>query len=245
MIACSSEDHMKRELRVQREAAPIRAQTLEKLREAISDGYFQPGQRLLERELCEQLGVSRTSLREALRQLESEGLVCTIPNHGPIVAKMTLRDAEEIYQVREVLECLASRLFALKADEAHATKLAEAVTSLEQKSRENDIRGFLQAKKRFYEILFSGSGNRVLYSFHRSLIARVNVLRQTSLSQSGRVRESAEEIAGLVRVILQRDPDAAWQQCSEHVRRAAKAATEVLRTESFLQPLDKSTGGGE
>lgn len=236
---------MKREFRVRREAAPIRTQTLEKLREAISEGYFQPGQRLLERELCEELGVSRTSLREALRQLESEGLVSTIPHHGPIVAKMTLKDAEEIYQVREVLECLASRLFALNADEAQAAELAEAVKDLEQKSRQNDIRGFLHVKKRFYEVLFAGSGNRILYSFHRSLMARVNVLRQTSLSLSGRVRQSAEEIAGLVRVILQRDPDAAWQQCSEHVRKAARAAMEVLRTESSLQSMDKSTGGRE
>lgn len=236
---------MKREFRVHKEAAPIRAQTLEKLREAISDGYFQPGQRLLERELCEELGVSRTSFREALRQLEAEGLVSTIPNQGPIVAKMTLRDAEEIYEVREVLECLASRLFALNADDAHAAELAKAVSNLERKSRESDIRGYLNVKKRFYEVLFSGSGNRVLQSFHRSLMTRVNVLRQTSLSQSGRVRQSADEIAGLVRAILQRDPDAAWQQCSDHVRRAASAAMEVLRTESSLQPVDKSIGGEE
>ncbi|MEJ2717008.1 MAG: GntR family transcriptional regulator [Deltaproteobacteria bacterium] len=236
---------MERELKVHREAAPIRTQTLEKLREAIADGYFQPGQRLFERELCEQLGVSRTSLREALRQLEAEGLVATIPHQGPIVARMTLKDAEEIYQVREVLECLASRLFALNADEAHAVELGDALKDLEQKSRENDVQGFLHVKKRFYEVLFSGSGNRVLHSFHRSLMARVNVLRQTSLSQAGRVHQSTEEISGLVHALLERDPDAAWHQCAEHLRKAAKAATEVLRTESSEQPMDKSTGGGE
>jgi GntR family transcriptional regulator, trigonelline degradation regulator len=74
-------------------------QTLQKLRKAILDGYFKPGDRLYERELCEWFGVSRTSVREALRQPESECLVCTIPYQGPIVTKLALEEAEDIYQV--------------------------------------------------------------------------------------------------------------------------------------------------
>ena len=72
---------------------------------------FEPGERLYEKELSEKLGVSRTSFREALRQLEAEGLVVTVPNQGPIVTKVSLKEAEDIYQIRELLECYARPLY--------------------------------------------------------------------------------------------------------------------------------------
>src|SRR5579885_3504051 len=96
-------------------AAPVREQVGARLRQAIVTGHFQPGARLIERELCTLLGVSRTSLREALRQLESDGLVVNIPHKGLVVATMTREEAEEIYQVRAAMEGLAGRLAALRA----------------------------------------------------------------------------------------------------------------------------------
>ena len=171
---------------ISRQAAPIRTQTLRKLRKAILDSYFKPGDRLYEKELCEQFGVSRTSIREALRQLEAEALVTIVPNQGPIVTRVSQRDAEDIYQVRELLECLASRLFAERATDKQVRDLAGAVDSLERAYLADDIRAFLKVKTTVYEILFSGCGNNVAHSIFKTLIARVNVLRKTSLSQPGR-----------------------------------------------------------
>ena len=90
----------------------MRHQVAEVLRAAITTGRFAPGQRLVEKDLCELTGVSRASVREALRQLESEGLIQTLPNRGPLVSRLSTQDAASIYQVRGALEALAAQLFA-------------------------------------------------------------------------------------------------------------------------------------
>ena len=97
-------------LRVERAPAPIRSRVLDNLRQAILERELVPGQRLIERELVELTGVSRTSIREALRELAAEGLVTTIPNKGTVVAEVTAEEARQLYQVRSALEALAGRL---------------------------------------------------------------------------------------------------------------------------------------
>jgi DNA-binding GntR family transcriptional regulator len=217
---------------ISRQAAPIRTQTLRKLREAILDSYFKPGDRLYEKELCEQFGVSRTSIREALRQLEAEALVTIVPNQGPIVTTVSYREAEDIYQVRELLECLASRLFAERATDKQVRDLATAVHNLERACDADDNRAFLKVKTTVYEILFSGCGNNVAHSIFKTLIARVNVLRKTSISQPGRTRASVLEIQAILKAIQERDPQKAHEKCLEHVRRAAAVVLGLLRLES-------------
>jgi DNA-binding GntR family transcriptional regulator len=100
---------------VRREAAPLRSQVVDLLRRAIVGAEFAPGERLTERVLCERFAVSRTVVREALRQLESEGLVTTVPQRGPVVAVLSAADAASLYEVRALLEALAGRAFAERA----------------------------------------------------------------------------------------------------------------------------------
>src|SRR5262245_5016510 len=108
-------------------AAPLRLQVLDSLREAIIAGRLAPGRRLTERELIEMLGVSRTVVREALRQLESEGLIANIPNKGPVVRELTPDEARDLYAIRSSLEGLAARLFVENADDAKVKELARAL----------------------------------------------------------------------------------------------------------------------
>lgn len=89
---------------VRRVAAPLREQVLELLRADILAAEFAPGQRLVESRLCERFEVSRTVIREVLRQLESEGLVALVPHRGPVVAELTRADAKALYEVRGALE---------------------------------------------------------------------------------------------------------------------------------------------
>src|SRR6056297_3133463 len=103
---------MEAKMNLIRSAAPVREQVLKALRTEIIEGRFAPGRRLTERELTEMLGVSRTVLRESLRQLEAEGLISLIPNQGPVVRALTVGEARELYRIREALEGLAARLFA-------------------------------------------------------------------------------------------------------------------------------------
>ncbi|MGO9569271.1 MAG: GntR family transcriptional regulator [Desulfomonilaceae bacterium] len=214
---------------IDRQAAPVRMQTIQKMREAILDDYFKPGDRLYEKELCEQFGVSRTSVREALRQLEADGLVTTVPNQGPIVTRVFPDEAEHIYQVRELLECLACRLFAERATDEQVLELARSVEDLEKAAALGDVGQYLNVKNTIYEILFSGCGNSVAHSIFKLLFARVNFLRKTSLSRPGRPRESTAEIRAILKSIQERDPQGAHERCLEHVRKASAVALEGLR----------------
>src|SRR5690606_2360279 len=122
-------------------------------------GKFRPGERLPERELCEMTGVSRTLVREALRQLESEGLIHVIPHRGPVVDKLTPEQAEGIYQVREELEGLASQLFAERATSEQHKALQAAFRDLKRAMAQGDALSQVAAKNYFYQCLLEGAGN--------------------------------------------------------------------------------------
>ncbi len=215
-------------MRVVRVAAPLRQQVLENLREAIALGRLAGGSRLVERDLCELTGVSRTLIREALRQLESEGLVEVIPNKGPIVAKVTPRQAREVFQLRAELEGLASQLFAEQASDTQLKALQDAFAGLREAYKGGDATAMLAAKGRFYDCLVDGAGNETLGTVLRQLHARATVLRATSLSQRGRTAESEREIAELMKAIRRRDGAAARNASVTHVTKAAQAALHVL-----------------
>ncbi len=215
-------------MRISREPAPIRQQTVVILRNEISEGQFKPGERLIERKLCELIGVSRTSIREALRQLEAEGLIKVIPNKGPIVATVTPEEARDIYQVREVMESLACRDFAERASTSQIEALVGMLKHFERVVPQADGRELVKAKNDFYTILLDGCGNKLVKSFLLSLHARISLLRSTSLSQPGRHLQSLEEISAIVRAIEQRDPEAAWETSVTHVRNAEAVALAVL-----------------
>jgi DNA-binding GntR family transcriptional regulator len=202
---------------------------LENIRSAIAVGQLAPGNRLVERELCEITGVSRTLIREALRQLESEGLVEVIPNKGPIVATISARQAREVFQLRAELEGLASQLFAELASDAQMKALQDAFARLREAYASGDSVTMLAAKSRFYDCLVEGSGNETLGNVLRQLHARAMVLRATSLSQPGRTAESERELAELMKAIRKRDGAAARQASVAHITKAAQAALNVLQ----------------
>src|SRR5215472_16989961 len=131
---------------ITRIAAPIRTQVEQRLRQAILSGHFRPGGRLIERELCTLLGVSRTSLREALRQLEGDGLIVNIPHKGLVVATMTREEADEIFQVRAVVEGLAGRLFAERATDEQRAALQAALTAVETAEQVAVLPALVEAK---------------------------------------------------------------------------------------------------
>jgi DNA-binding GntR family transcriptional regulator len=213
-------------LGVQRVAAPLREQVLDLLRAAIVEHRLKPGQRLIERELVEQIGVSRTTIREVLRQLAAEGLVATIPQRGAVVAIPTPEEAAELYEVRAALESLAARRFVEHASDSQVRALRAAfdeVADVMSAGDDADTLAMIQAKDRFYDVLLKGSGNRSIHSILSGLTARVSVLRATSMSQPGRALRSLAEIEAIVLAVERRDAEAAAEACAHHVEMAAKA----------------------
>jgi DNA-binding GntR family transcriptional regulator len=217
------------DLQIPRQAATLRSLVEGKVRSAILSGQFKPGQRLVERELCELIGVGRTSVREALRQLEAEGLVTNAPHRGPSVSTITYEEAEQLYAVRGLLEGYAGQQFADQGTAKDMFRLGDAVRKFETAVGTLDGSAILGAKTEFYSVLMDGSGNIFLRQTLMLLHNRINLLRATSMMQSGRLLHSASEIREIYEAIFARDGARASAACRHHIAMAAKAALAYLR----------------
>ena len=209
---------------VARVAAPLRQKATESLRNAIAVGRFVPGQRLLERELCEMTGVSRTLVREALRQLEAEGLIVVSANRGPVVVKLTRKQAQDIYDVRCLLEGFAAEIVAEKGTPDQIARLQAAFEDLRRDIDSPEPLDRLLAKNRFYEELIEVAANEALGSTLRMLNSRITLLRSASLQHPGRAARSIAELEALMDAIRRRDRKAARDAAALHVRNAAETA---------------------
>jgi GntR family transcriptional regulator, trigonelline degradation regulator len=225
------------DLRVEPEKITVRRKVGDVLRNAILEGRFEPGERLIERELCALTGVSRTSVREALRHLESEGLVRSVPNKGPVVADLTLDEARQIYEVREALEPLAASLFAERASDVEFKALKEAITKLEAAFARDSLREVVLETAKLYDVILGGCHNDVIAGIIRGLQARVTFLRTTSMSNPGRSPKSLNEMQDICGAIARRDSASARAFSEIHVRRAAESALSVLRRRSVREPI--------
>jgi DNA-binding GntR family transcriptional regulator len=206
----------------------LRHQVEHVIRQAIMSGRFAPGARLIERELCETLGVSRTSVREALRRLEAEKLVCSVPHKGPTVAVISKQEASELYAIRGLLEGFAAREFARFADAAAIARFGEMAKALRVQALEGDQAGVLRAKTDLYDVLLDNCGNGLVKEILTSLYSRVNLLRATSLMHPDRLPSSLREIDRLYKALKARDADAAEAAARLHVANAEKAAMRML-----------------
>jgi len=210
---------------VGRIAAPLREQVVAALRQAIMNFKLKPGQRLVERELIEQLGVSRTTVREALRQLTTEGLVTVVPQKGAVVSAPTMDEAVDLYEIRAALESFAVQRFVERATDSQIERLDASVTHLNEVAiRTEDTWQILSAKDLFYAVLIEGAGSAVLQQLLEGIQARVRVLRATSLSEGGRKFDAVQELRAIVDAISMRDSEQASRLCVEHVRSAARTA---------------------
>lgn len=202
------------------------------LREAIMDGRFLPGQRLVERELCELLDVSRPSVREALRKLEAEKLITIVPHRGPMVAAITRDEARDLYAVRALMESFAVQEFARQATDEQVRQLGSAVQKLHAEAASGDRKRLLQAKAEFYDVILEGCGNALVREMLLTLLSRISLLRATSFSRQDRLPESLKEIDRMYALIGVRDADGARDAARLHIVNAEKAAMDVLDSQA-------------
>lgn len=225
-----SSKHSELSIKVDRSSKTLRELTLDKVRLAILSQYFKPGQRLIERSLCEELGVSRTVVREVLRHLETEGLVQSVPQQGPIVAVIDADTTRQIYEVRSLLEGHAAAGCARKATALDIATMRDALASIDVAFSRKDYQGVMEATTNFYRAMFLAAGDTMAWEIVSLLNARINRLRLITISSSGRGAAAPSEMFVLLNAIERRDPAGASLTAREHVQTAQAIAMKHIAT---------------
>ncbi|WP_245615650.1 GntR family transcriptional regulator [Paenirhodobacter enshiensis] len=202
------------------------------MRDAILSGYFKPGERLVERTLCDQLGVSRTVVRETLRYLEAEGLIEFRNNRGPVVARLDWPQARQIYRIRQLLEADAAADCARVADDTIKAALRSALSALEAAYESTSQNTLFEASLEFYHCIFSAAGHDVAWDVVNRLNGRISRLRGMTLSTADRHRSGFARMKAICEAITANDPAAAAAAVREHLDEASEIARHQLEANS-------------
>lgn len=212
------------------DSKPIREVVLQELRNAIFDNRLKNGDRLVENIIASSMGVSRTPVREALRQLEIEGLAMNVPRKGTIVTGISLEDALEIYDLREVLEGLAVRNACLNISRLEIRRLKEIIIFMEE---DIDSKEYEDIHKEFNEIILNASKNKRLVSQLENIYEYLKSLRRVSLNGLNNRVTALDEHKRVVLAIEQGDEYLAEKEAREHV---------VKAKERFLKAYERING---
>ena len=199
---------------------PLRDVVFENLRTAILEGNLKAGQRLMEVQLAEQLGVSRTPIREAIRKLELEGLVVMLPRKGAYVANMSFKDLIDVLEIRASLEGLAASLASERLRDEDIVELERVAKEFERSVRETDIDNVLKKDVEFHEKIFLMANNKKLYHLITSLWEQVHRFRVTYVSNYEASLSLVDEHNRILEAIKSGDSESAKKYATEHIELA-------------------------
>ena len=219
----------------------LRERIVARLRQAIITGDLAPKSRLIEPELARQLNVSRTPLREAIRQLEAEGFVTTVPRVGCSVSEITPQDAADLYAIRTVIEGLAARQAAENPDPGKREVLEKILSELA--SRTADYRQYHEISGKFHDIIVELSGNRRLQGIYQSLAQHVSRMRTLSLAVRGRPEMSLRGHRRIATAILRGQGAEAERAMRAHIETAYGVLKRTVRRDA-QQPACEPTREG-
>lgn len=198
----------------------LRGRVFQKLRDDILKSEYQENEELRESTLGKKLGVSRTPVREALRQLELEGLVKIIPNKGAYVTGITGKDVKDIYLIRSLLEGLCARWATEHITEEQIEKLEEILLLSEfhaQKKQKDTPDQVVELDGKFHEVLYEASNSRILEHVLSDFHKYVQMARQASVGREHRVEKSIQEHREILEAIKAKDAKRAEQLANEHI----------------------------
>lgn len=210
---------------------PLRELVFETLRKAIISGELKSGERLMEVQLAEELGVSRTPVREAIRKLELEGLVVMVPRKGAYVAGVSLKDVAEVFEIRASLEGLAASLAAERITEEEIEQLERLLVQIKACVDKQDIDKLIKRDEEFHDALYKAARNEKLVQIINNLREQIHRFRVTSLTNPNRVKELFEEHKRIVEALADRDTEMARQLTQEHIENVENNIMLALRQE--------------
>ncbi|WP_422120689.1 GntR family transcriptional regulator [Koleobacter methoxysyntrophicus] len=209
---------------------PLREVVFEALREAIITGDLKPGERLMELQLAEEMGVSRTPVREAIRKLELEGLVVMVPRKGAYVAGLSLKDAAEVFEIRGSLEGLAASLAAERITEEEMEELERLLVQTKECIKKKDVETLVEKDLEFHDIIYNASRNSKLISILYNLREQFHRFRITSLTGNPeRLKDIFEEHERIVEAICSRNSELAKELIQEHIENVESNIMHTLK----------------
>ena len=214
---------------------PLRELVLDAIRTAIMNGVLQPRERLMEIQLAEELGVSRTPIRKALRKLELEGFIVMVPRKGAYVADLSFKDIADVFEIRAALEGLAAGLAAERITEEELETMERLIVGKQEAINSGDIDKLVEVDTKFHELLYQSSRNDRLATIISNLREQIQRFRLTSLSFPGRNKESLREHKQLLEAIQARDSQLARQLAQEHIENAENVLLECIKMEELGQ----------
>ncbi len=209
----------------------IRERVYARLRRAIVEGLFVPGEHLIQDKIAEQMGVSRSPVREAIRRLESEGLVEVAPVRGVVVINMTPDEAAGLYDLREVLEGLAARLAAVNAQPGELVELRESIRNMGRLTSpmSGGFQQWVSENTRFHEIIVRAARNRRLSELVPILRESIGVLYRAIQSNPERIAEAMREHEAIVEAIARGRAEEAERLGRLHIVHSKQAVLGKLR----------------
>jgi DNA-binding GntR family transcriptional regulator len=219
-------------LTIENPPVTLRELSLNKLRNAIISGYFPAGKRLVERSLCEEMGVSRSVVREVIRYLEAEGLVETMTGKGPTVSSMSWEVAAQIYQIRLLLEQNAVAGCTANLTTETSLQIQGLLAEFKVAFDGDDVNAIITVSSKLYEKIFSIAGQSVAWEVVQRLNGRISRLRAMTMKSTNRSQSGYQRIEKICRAICElRDPEQARQAVHEHISEAAAVAQRILENE--------------
>lgn len=206
-------------------AQPLARQVREALLQSIVAGEFAPGDRITEPELAERLKVSRVPVREAMRELESAGLLESRKHTGVFVRKLSAAETRDLYELRALLEGHCARVAAGRRDEALVEHLAVILEGMERAASLQDLAGYYNGNLAFHWAIVQAAGNDQMAETYQGLVQKLHLARLTNLSTTSGIKRSQREHLALLRALRQGRADDAWQLASEHVLAAGRRAS--------------------
>lgn len=207
---------------------PLREVVCETLRGAIRKGKLKPGERLMESQLAEDLGVSRTPVREAIRKLELEGYVIMMPRRGTYVANLSIRDVNEVFEIRTSLDSLASGLAAERITDEELERLQRLLVAIGGYIEENDMDKIVECDTEFHDLLYQASRNSRLVGIIFNLREQLTRFRSTSMAFPGRLKATLEEHRRIVEAIAQGDVAEARAAAEYHMEKSEQTLLESM-----------------
>lgn len=214
---------------------PLREIVFETLREAIIKGTLKPGERMMEIQMAEELGVSRTPVREAIRKLELEGFVVMIPRKGAYVAGISMKDIADVFEIRTALEGLAAGLAAERATEEELEHLERLLVKIAECIEVNDFKTLVQLDTEFHDTLYKACRNERLIKIVSNLMEQIQRFRTTSLSSPGRSKFALEEHKKIVEAVSDRNTELARALASEHIENAENSMLDTLKENKSIK----------